>query len=96
MNNKDYIEYFECSCHSPTHHFTIKDICDIDGKYDEGPYIQIHMANYLPWHKRLWVAVKYVFGHKSKYGEYDEIILKESDLFKLRDHINGCIERRKY
>lgn len=38
----------------------------------------------LPFFKRLWHAIKYVFGHTSVYGDYDEFIISPDDVEKFK------------
>jgi hypothetical protein len=47
--------------------------------------LDFHLSNYQNWYKRAWVAIKYVFGYKSKYGDFDEIILKDEDVDRLME-----------
>lgn len=51
--------YFECTCGAPDH--TLRFILDTD---DELPtiYTEVMMSHYLPWYKRVWVGIKYMFG----------------------------------
>jgi hypothetical protein len=34
-----------------------------------------HLNLRRPWHRRLWYAVRYVFGYKSSFGMYDVMIV---------------------
>lgn len=33
--------------------------------------------------KRMWMAIKYIFGYKSMYWHFDEFVFKKSDADKL-------------
>lgn len=35
--------------------------------------------------KRIFTAIKYIFGYKSKYGHFDEFIFKHQDKNKLQE-----------
>lgn len=72
-------EYFECSCHSPEH--TLKFEFDDDEKFPL-IYISVFLSE-LPWHKRLIEAVKYVLGHKCRYGHFEEFVLRKEDCGRL-------------
>jgi len=72
------IEYMECRCMSPEH--LLKFHLDLE---DGDLCVDFHLANYLPWYKRIWVGVKYAFGYKSKYGDFDEFIFKDEDIDNL-------------
>ena len=45
---------------------------------DEEVYVSIHLAP-LPWYKRIVNAIKYIFGHRSPYGDFEEIIITHED-----------------
>lgn len=42
----------------------------------------IHLSP-LPFFKRLWHGIKYIFGYRCKYGDFDEVLLRHSDYYKL-------------
>lgn len=73
-------EYFECDCGSPEH--SIKFIYDTQ---DEIPdlYIVVNLINYRNFWKRLVLGIKYIFGITSKYGYFNEFILRQEDISKL-------------
>jgi len=57
-------EYFDCCCSAPDH--TLRFMYDTT-EFNEGAelptiYTEVMMSHYLPWHKRIWVAIKYLFG----------------------------------
>ncbi len=68
-----------CDCESPEHLMLF---------YFEGiesypmVYVSIHLKK-LPWYKRVIHGIKYIFGHQSKYGAFDEFILNKDDKHKL-------------
>ena len=61
-----------CVCHSPEHQMII----DYD-KEDNLAYVEIHL-NPDSFFKRLKNAIKYIFGHRSIYGDFDEMIIDSS------------------
>lgn len=72
-------EYFECSCHSPEH--TLSLAFDDD---EDLPAIYGHVfLGENPWYKRVWMAVKYVFGYKCKYGHFDEFVFNPEDCDRM-------------
>lgn len=74
-----------CDCSSDEHQMIVR--WDND---DKEVYVSIHLANYRGFWKRLWHGLKYAFGHRSRYGEFDEIILRKEDacnLQKVVDHL---------
>ena len=87
MKNDNEI-LFLCACSSSEHQFIVR----WDNEYEQ-VYISIHLANYLGFWKRLLRGIKYIFGYKCKYGDFDEIILREKDADKLQtivDHLKKC------
>lgn len=75
-------EHFDCACSDIAH--TIRFYSDADPDYEEFG-LEVALNHYLPWYKRVWVAVKYVFGFKADYGQYDSWILDSNDRKRLRE-----------
>lgn len=76
-----------CECSSCEHQLIVS--WDND---DDEVFVQIHLTTYKGFWKRLWAGLKYAFGHKSRYGEFDEIILRKKDadnLQKVVDHLKS-------
>lgn len=63
-----------CSCGSYEHQINFDYWEDSDG--DKNVYMTIHLAEY-PFWKRLWRGLAYIFGHRSNYGDFDEVILSK-------------------
>lgn len=60
-----------CACFNVEHQMIIE--------YDEEDnlaYVEYHLAK-LPFWKRLWHGIKYIFGYRSKYGDFDEMIITD-------------------
>jgi hypothetical protein len=82
--NKDRNEIFICDCHSKEH-MAIVSLYDWDG----GPpdfYLEITAEHHLPWYRRIWVAVKYIFAQPSL--SWHDIILKPEDVARLASVID--------
>ena len=78
-------EYFVCECHSDEHM--------INFWYDEDDnelHIGVHLYQPKFW-DRVKIAVKYIFGYRSKYGEWDDFLVKPEDA----DKIKSCLEKLK-
>jgi len=74
-------EILRCSCHSKEH--------EIEFAYDdEFFYAMIHLTP-LPFWKRLINGIKYVFGHRCIYGDFDEMIFTDIEVKKLLDLIHN-------
>ena len=70
---------FTCRCGSIEHIFVIT-------ADDEDMYIEVHLAP-LPLWQRVRQAIKYVFGYRSKWGDFDEILLDPTQALQLGDLI---------
>jgi hypothetical protein len=71
-------EHLTCQCLSPEH--TLQFIYD---KEDGSVHAHVYLHQYRSFFKKLWVAVKYVCGYKSKYGHWDAFMLRNEDLHKI-------------
>ena len=60
-----------CSCHTPEHMLLLN-----FNKEDQEIYLSYHLCS-LPFWERLITGIKYIFGYRSKYGEYGEFIISK-------------------
>jgi hypothetical protein len=67
-------EFFECACYSDEH--TLKFSYDPE---DNELYTTVFLNQYRNVFKRVWVALKYVFGYRCKYGDWDCFIMRPED-----------------
>lgn len=51
-------------------------------------YIHPYLTTHKSFWKRLVAATKYVFGYKTKYGDWDEFLFDPSDADKLQEVVN--------
>lgn len=75
----DGTHYLECACDSDEH--TLRFTLDKD---DGEIFTSVYLNHWLPWHKRVWLAVRYVFGYRCKYGHWDCTIINREGAKKLR------------
>ena len=73
----DNEEILICACHSTEHQIVIQK--DDDEKV---LYCSIHLSP-LPWYKRIVNGVKYIFGYRSCYGDFDEFLFDKKHINKL-------------
>lgn len=81
------VTYLDCACYTTEH--TLRFVYD---KEDNILYAEMFMSQYHGFFKRCWLAIKYVFGAKCKYGHWDCFILKPTDTHVLRgllDKLDG-------
>lgn len=72
-------QFFDCECHSPEH--TLRFAWDDE---DNQIYTEVYLSQYRNFFKRLWVALKYVFGYRCKYGHWDCFLMQSKDAERLR------------
>ena len=85
-------EHFECICDSEEHSMRVTYFVDAwNGIEEDEIYISLYLADRGFWY-RLWHGIKYICGHKSRYGDYQCITIKREDAERLRDLMNRYIE----
>jgi hypothetical protein len=75
--------WFDCECGTPEHSYRF-----VLDREDNELYLEVLLPN-VSFISRLWRAFKYVLGHKSRYGQFTSIIVKEEDRIKLAGLLNG-------
>jgi hypothetical protein len=75
-------EYFDCACSDfdDVIRFVYED--EDDGFIEL--YLEIHLNGRISFFRRIWNAVKYIFGVKTKYGNYGNWILSYNDVDRLQ------------
>jgi hypothetical protein len=82
--------YFECKCNSDEHTFKFEYFSS-DGEL----YLSVFLNDWEPWYKRVWKAVKYVFGYKCKYGHWDTTVLDTDTTTRLKVLLERSLVDRK-
>lgn len=103
-------EVLICECSSVEHQIAFtycseerEDILDESGAiYEDCMDVSIHLNDYNGFFRRVWVAIKYVFGYRSRYGDWDSFMMNPEDadrlipyLVKLRDNHKLVMEKIK-
>ena len=70
-------ELILCKCANTEHQMIIRTL-----DCDEDVYVTFYLRP-LPLRERLIHGLKYIFGHRSRYGDFDEIILRPEDAAKF-------------
>jgi hypothetical protein len=70
---------FICNCSNAEHQFIIR----YDSDYYDEICISVHLTQPETFFKRINKAVKYIFGHRSDYGDFQEILLDIEQTHKL-------------
>jgi hypothetical protein len=74
-----------CDCSSNEHQIIITKFTD-ETDIDVEVYGCVHLKR-LPFLKRLHLGIGYIFGRKSKYGNFEEFIFNESHIPQLENII---------
>lgn len=61
-----------CDCSSAEHQMVLR--FDDDKDLGRQVFVEVHLVP-LVWYKRLWMGIKYIFGYKCCYGNFEEMIL---------------------
>lgn len=73
-----YEELFVCDCGSVEHQI----IVTRDEDDDEFVYLSVHLAP-IAFYRRLGHAIRYLFGHRSVFGDFQETMLSRDDAERL-------------
>ena len=86
-------DFYLCTCESPEHQFIVDGFIDElgDKKYKEVT-ITPYLFKYQSIFSRTIAAIKYVFGHRTKYGHWDSICLNEEQARRLVNSINKFLD----
>ena len=80
---KRKIKTFYCDLNSPEHVFRFVVSPPVSGEEETELYLEVFLHQYRSFFQRLVVAVKYLFGYKSKYGHWDITTLSKDDVQRL-------------
>jgi hypothetical protein len=76
-------EILVCECHSVEHQILFTYNEEISNDWPPEVYMQVYLNSYHTIWRRVVIAFKYIFGHKSRYGAWDEFIFNKEDVHKL-------------
>ena len=75
-----------CECGSLEHFIVLS--YETEGGFDDTVYVTIHLSN-LPFWQRLKLGVLYILGRKSRYGNFEEVLLDKTKLKEVIDTLSG-------
>jgi ribonuclease BN (tRNA processing enzyme) len=81
-------ETFICACHSLEHQYSFW--------YDEEDnevYFEPHLFLSGNWFQRLGQRLRYLFGYKSRYGAFDDVIIKPEDAEKMIKYLEKLTDK---
>lgn len=67
-----------CKCENVEHQLVFTYFSE-----DREVYMTTHLKPESNIFKRIWRAIKYIFGYRSMYGDFDEFIFNKTDSHKL-------------
>ena len=73
-------EIFVCDCHSREHQIVFEYELD-----DNMVYCHIHLCSSHSFFERLKRGIRYIFGHKCRYGHWDEFVWRVEHAEKLEE-----------
>lgn len=91
-------EHLECVCTDPSHTAVVElALSDRDTLEDPEIRLSIQLTPFLPWYKRVYEAVRYVFGiNRTMWGgHWDVCILDKSSIEKLHSMVTAYTIVRK-
>ena len=90
-------QYIVCSCGSPEHIIRLEKLEWIkDGEViDQDLSISVHLSPENSIFKRIWIAIKYIFGHESKFGAFEEVLVDKTKAQQIIDFLNVVIQNQK-
>ena len=74
-----------CACSSNEHQISLESFED-EGVKDL--YLAFHLAQAKPWYRRIVNAVKYVFGYRCKYGDFDEFLFTVETAAVVKNYLD--------
>ena len=91
MKEFETAELFICQCGDPSHQFIISTDNDTSSA---SIFISVHLSRESNIFKRIWYAFRYVFGKRSIYGDFDEIIINPADAGRLQKIVDFLKEHQ--
>lgn len=83
-------DYIECICNSEEHLL----IFSTEGALFEYGELMVvsHFLGEIPFHKRLWRGIKYIFGYKCSYGHFQESCLGYQQVMQLKELCDKALQ----
>ena len=95
MNTDNDLKVFlSCDCNDPEHTVIVNVWDWSDNNHNIADFnICVQARNWRPFHKRVWAALKYIFGADLV---WDDVIVSKNDIPKLQaaiDHYNNLLDK---
>ena len=82
-----------CDCHTREHQFTLSywtDDEDLDCLF-----LHAHLSTSQGFLRRLWAGLRFAFGYRCRYGEWDEVVASAEVACEMRDFIDAFLDDRR-
>jgi len=81
-------KYFECSCTDAEH--VIRIVFD---QKEKELWFELQLSQHNNIFKRIWKAIKYVFGYRCKYGHWECTSMMAPEVKDLRDELTKFLRK---
>lgn len=89
FNTKEH--FIVCACRDLEHMMRFQYFAD-DEDIERIIYFETHLRTWRNIFRRYWEAVKYLWGYKSRYGEFDEVLMDKEEVKKLVDYLQEYLD----
>lgn len=80
-------KFILCECGWAEHQLLFFYDPDEDDSRFYSLYVEVHLSTWKGFFRRLWAAIRYVFGYRSRYGHWDSIMIDVKQAKELLDFI---------
>ena len=89
LEKTEVTRFFKCECSTVDHHVIWN--WDSDPEWNDEVCVQVFLSE-KPWYRRVWPAICYMFGYKSKTGHWVEFILGRDKVEELRNLCDDVLQ----
>lgn len=82
--------HVDCACDHPLH--TVRFTLDPD---EAELTMDVRLTPCVPWYKRVWFVVCYVWSGKSTHSPYADVIFKHKDICELKELFGDAMKVQK-
>lgn len=86
-------EHFRCECGLPEHSVNFRYIDDWEHPDEPVVYLEPFLTTYNSFWQRLSVAFKYLFKNQRGLGQYEEVLLTQKDLYRMKNFIDAAVAK---
>jgi len=84
-------KYIECMCGTNEHTIRYSFFDDNEDLSDHIFYIDVYLES-TKWYKRIWRGIKYIFGYKSRYADFTEVIYNTDKVKELKTFLDEYLK----